>query len=108
MNRIRELRQSKNWRQSDLAERLNTKPQTISHYELGDRGLDVETINKCCEIFDCTADYLLGRSPLRSTELSKEEAAMVLAYRRADDRARDMVALALEPFQEKSYAKKAT
>lgn len=101
MNRIRELRQSKNWRQSDLAARLNTKPQTISHYELGDRGLDVDMINKCCELFGCTADYLLGRSPLPTADLSEEEAALLVAWRRCDDRARDMVRLALDPFREK-------
>lgn len=107
MNRIRELRQSKNWRQSDLADRLNTKPQTISHYELGERGLDVHMINKCCEIFGCTADYLLGRSDLPTAELSEEEAALLLAYRRADGRARDMVQLALAPFREDAGGEKA-
>ena len=51
MNRIKELRKQNNWLQSDLAVRLNTKAQTVSRYELGDRGLDVETIGKLCEIF---------------------------------------------------------
>lgn len=107
MNRIRELRISQNWRQCDLAELLNTKPQTVSRYELGDRGLDVEMIIKCCEIFGCTADYLLGRSDLPSAELTPAEISLLLAYRRADSRARDMVDLALEPFREKDGAAKA-
>ena len=98
MNRVRELRQGMGWLQSDLAARLNTKPQTVSRYERGDRGLDVETILALCEIFGCTADYLLGRSPMPSPELSEEEAELVLAFRRADDRSREIVRLTLGPF----------
>lgn len=98
MNRIKELRLQNGWLQSDLAARLNTKPQTVSHYEKGDRGLDVETIFKLCDIFGVTADYLLGRSTLHSSDLSAEETELVLAFRRADDRSREMVRLALAPF----------
>lgn len=98
MNRIKELRLDRNLFQSDLAKLLNTKPQTVSRYERGDRGLDVETILALCEIFGCTADYLLGRSPMPSPELSEEEAELVLAFRRADDRSREIVRLTLGPF----------
>lgn len=82
MNRIRELRQEKGWLQTDLAARLNTKPQTVSRYERGDRGLDLETILALCDIFGCTADYLLGRSEIRSFELSADEAELLTGYRR--------------------------
>lgn len=89
---------SNGWRQQDLAARLNTNQQTVGRYETGTRGLDVETILKLCEIFGCSADYLLGRSVLSSPELSEEETELVLAFRRADDRSREMVRLALAPF----------
>lgn len=98
MNRIKELRTSNGWRQQDLAARLNTNQQTVGRYETGTRGLDVETILKLCEIFGCSADYLLGRSVLPSPELSEEETELLLAFRRADDRSREMVRLALAPF----------
>lgn len=98
MNRIRELRQQRKWRQVDLAELLNTNQQTIGRYETEARGLDVETICRLCDVFGCTADYLLGRSELPSNEISDEEAELLLAFRGADDRAREMVRLALAPF----------
>lgn len=98
MNRIRELRKENRWLQSDLAVRLHTTQQSVARYETGERGLDVETILKLCEIFGCTADYLLGRSPMPSPELDAEEAELVLAFRRADDRAREIVRLTLGPF----------
>lgn len=96
MNRIKELRTSNGWRQQDLAARLNTNQQTVGRYETGTRGLDVETILKLCEIFGCSADYLLGRSDLPSPELSDEERELVAAFRQADGDAKDMVRLALK------------
>lgn len=89
---------SNGWRQQDLAARLSTNQQTVGRYETGTRGLDVETILKLCDIFDVTADYLLGRSALPSPELNEEEIELVLAFRRGDDRARELVRLALAPF----------
>ena len=98
VNNLRELRKAKNMRQHDLAAALNVAPITVSRYETGDRDIDSETICRLCEIFGCTADYLLGRSPLPSQDLSEEETWLLLAWRRSDDRARDMVRLALAPF----------
>lgn len=77
---------------------LNCSPTTVSNYEVGIRGLDSETIAKLCEIFACSADYLLGLSDLPRPELSDEEQLLLLAFRRADGRARELVRLALEPF----------
>ena len=107
MNRLRELRIEKGWRQSDLAAVLNMKPQTVSRYEKEDRDIDSATICRLCEIFDVTADYLLGRSALPKPELSDEEAALLLAWRRSDERARAMVAVALQPFKEDATGSRA-
>ena len=101
MNRLRELRQKHGWRQEDLAKLLNTKAQSVSYYENENRGMDVETIHKLCDIFGVTADYLLGRSEMPSPEISAEEWAVVAALRLADERTRQLVALALEPWTEK-------
>ena len=100
MNRIKELRLDRNLFQSDLAKLLNTKPQTVSRYERGDRGLDVETILALCEIFGCTADYLLGRSEIRSFELSADEAALLTGYRGLSETGKEYVrhSLALAAF----------
>ncbi|MBR6353954.1 MAG: helix-turn-helix transcriptional regulator [Oscillospiraceae bacterium] len=107
MNRIKELRQNRGWRQADLADLLSTKPQTVARYETEARGLDVETISRLCDIFDCSADYLLCRSDLPRGELTEEEQTLLLAFRRADDRAQDMVRLALAPFIQDDSARKA-
>lgn len=98
MNRIRELREQKGWRQEDLAVRLHKNRQSVGNYETGTRGIDVETICALCDIFGCTADYLLCRSNTPTSNLTPEEENLLLAWRRCDDRARDMVLVALAPF----------
>ena len=96
MNRIKELRLAKGWLQADLAGILSTGKNTVSRYETEMRQLDVETIHKLCDIFGCTADYLLGRSEQPAPDLSDEEWGVVAALREADEDARTMVRLALK------------
>lgn len=108
MNRIKELRIENNWLQSDLAKKLNTKPQSVSRYETEQRQLDPETILKLCEIFDVTADYLLGRSEVRSFALSPEEAELLEGYRALSESGKEYLrhtlALAALAHTEKSGA----
>ena len=91
MNRIRELRIERGWTQGHLARQLNTKPQSVSRYEAGERGLDVEMIGKLCEIFGVTADYLLGRSPIRRFDVSADEAALIQSYRALSETGREFI-----------------
>ena len=100
MNRIRELRTAKGWTQADLAARMHTKRQASGNSETGGRGLDVETICRLCDIFGCTADYLLGRSPVASPELSPEEEDLLLAWRAAPPEIRAIIDTALGPYRE--------
>lgn len=98
MNRIKELRLERGMTQKDLAARLGVVRTTLSNYENEVNQLDPETIRRICSIFDCTADYLIGMSARRSAQLSDEDAALVAAYRAADDDARAIVDLALKPY----------
>lgn len=102
VNRIRELRQAKGMKQSDLAQLLAIAPTAVSKYELGQLDISSATIHALCDIFGCTADYLLGRSSVPSADLSPTEESFIRALRRADDRALDMVVLALAPFREEA------
>lgn len=104
MNRIRELRTARGWRQSDLAKELKTTRQSVARYETEERGLDVDTILALCEIFGCTADYLLGRSLLPTADLTEEEAALLLAWRSAEPHIKDGIRALLRPYWEESAA----
>lgn len=100
MNRIRELRLKKGWRQEDLAVRMNTKQQTVARYETEQLGIDAGTINRLCDIFGCTADYLLCRSILPTAELSADEAELLLAYRAAEPHIKSGILALLEPYKQ--------
>ena len=100
VNKIKDLRTEAGMTQAELAKRMSTTNTTISKYELGQRDLDSATIGKLCDVFGCTADYLLGRSAVATPELTPEEESLLQAWRRCDDRARDMVTVALAPFRE--------
>lgn len=91
MNRIKEMRQAEGWTQEDLAARLSVSYQAVGHYEREFRSPDIETIHKLCQIFGCTADYLLGRSEVRSFELSPEEAELLRGYRALSPEGREFI-----------------
>ena len=98
MNRLRELRVGKKYSQEKLGKLIGCTSATISKYELEQRELDSATIRCLCDTFNCTADYLLCRSDTPSTKISEDEAALLRAYRAADDHTKAVVRLALEPF----------
>ena len=98
MNRLRELRVGKKYSQEKLGKIIGCTSATISKYELEQRELDSATIRCLCDIFNCTADYLLCRSDSPSAKITEEEAALLRAYRAADEHTKAVVRLALEPF----------
>ena len=73
MNRIKELRLAQGMKQPDLASLLNCTAMTVSRYERGEADPDVATILRLCDIFGCTADYLLGRSDLKTNKKQPAE-----------------------------------
>lgn len=108
MNRLKEIRLSKGWSQAQLGKKLNCTDVTISRYETGQHSLSDEIIYKLCDIFNCTADYLIGRSPTGGLQLTPEEENVILALRQADSRAIEMVNVALAPFKQEESSSKAT
>lgn len=80
MNRIRELRLARGWRQQDLADKMNTVKSVISRYEKEQLGLDADLICKLCDLFGCTSDYLLGRSFSPAPVISDADAELLQIY----------------------------
>jgi transcriptional regulator with XRE-family HTH domain len=60
--RIKKLREKRNWLQKDVGEKIGVSSATINRYEKGLRQPDPDTINRLCDIFNTTTDYLLGRT----------------------------------------------
>lgn len=59
--RLKELRQSKNLSQKDLAKILNTTNSSICDWECGRTEPNLTTINLIADYFDVSVDYLFGR-----------------------------------------------
>lgn len=62
MERLRSLRESKNLKQSELAQAFNVSQSTIAMWESGKRDPDSDSIKQIADYFNVSIDYLLGRS----------------------------------------------
>lgn len=62
LERIRNLREDNDLSQATIAEILHISQRTYSHYELGDRNIPLNIIVKIAEYYNCSIDYLLGRT----------------------------------------------
>ena len=70
MNRIKSLREELNMTQQELANKLQGAKSTIAMYENETRKPSYEVLIKLSEIFNCSIDYLLGKSDVRNIDLS--------------------------------------
>lgn len=68
MNNIKELRISKGLKQSDLANLLHVVQTTISNWENDRTEPDFDSLRQMAELFDVSADYLLGQSDVKKKE----------------------------------------
>lgn len=68
MNRIKFLREELHMTQQELADKLDGAKSTVAMYEKGDRKPSMEVLLKLSEIFDCSIDYILGKSDIRNPE----------------------------------------
>ena len=106
MNRIRDLRVASKMSQADLGSALGCHGTTVSKLELEQRQLDPATIDALCNIFGCTADYLLGRAPSPLPVISQEDAAVLQAYHALPLEIRKAVDGLLAPYRTVSEEKK--
>ena len=60
--RIRDLREDHDLKQSEVAERIGTTQQYYSKYETGRHELPIRFLNKLAELYGVSTDYILGRT----------------------------------------------
>ena len=95
--RIRELRQERGWTQTQLGDRVGMAKTTISGYERDNHQVDPTMICKLCDLFGCSADYLLGRSDTLRPALSDEDAQLLDAFHHAPEATQDAIRLLIMP-----------
>jgi transcriptional regulator with XRE-family HTH domain len=59
-NKIRRLRQDRNWSQTQLAQKIDINKRFISAYETGKSKPSAKTLQKLAEVFSVSVDYLLS------------------------------------------------
>ena len=67
-NILKKLRQDNNMTQDELARKIDTSRSNIANYENGKNMPSVDILEKIAKLFDCTTDYLLGKSDIRNPE----------------------------------------
>lgn len=59
--RLKELRKSRNYTQGKLADLLGISKQSICNYENNMREPDMKILEKYCDYFEVSIDYLFGK-----------------------------------------------
>ena len=60
--RLEELRDMKDWKQTYVAKCRNIGQRTYSHYENGTRSIPTETLSALADLYATSVDYLIGRT----------------------------------------------
>lgn len=86
MNRIKDLREDIDLKQSELAEIINTSQQNLSNYEQEKSSPTKEIWIKLADYFNVTTDFLMGRTNNPTSEnltngLTSEEIKKLIEYK---------------------------
>ena len=70
--RLVELREKKGLSQQQLADKLKITRQSLSLYEKAERTINIELLGKIADVFNVSADYLLGFSDVQSVDANTQ------------------------------------
>lgn len=73
MNNLIKLRKEAGLSQEELSAKLGVTQQTISKYERGIREPDLATLLKLSELFNCSIDYIIGKTNKNIIEVDSIE-----------------------------------
>ena len=62
-NRLRDLREDRDLKQTALADYLQIHQTTYSDYELGKLNVPINVLHALADYYDTSIDYILGRTP---------------------------------------------
>ena len=62
ISRLREIREDRDYNQTQIAKILHTTQQQYSKYELGIRVIPLEQLEKLADFYNLSIDYIVGRT----------------------------------------------
>lgn len=72
-NILKKLRQDNNLTQEELAKKINTSRSNIANYENDKNMPSVDILEKISQVFNCSIDYLLGKSDIKKPDIDAQE-----------------------------------
>ena len=60
--RLREIREDRDLSQAEIGQVINKSQQGYNHIETGRAELKIEDLLKLCDLYQVSADYLIGRT----------------------------------------------
>jgi len=83
-DRIRNLRQERNWTQAELGERLNVHQKQVSAYERGVHVPSTDVLIKVAEVFNVTLDYLAFETQGRPAPINIQDRELLRRFEAVD------------------------
>ncbi|MGN0182841.1 MAG: helix-turn-helix domain-containing protein [Candidatus Ornithomonoglobus sp.] len=92
-SRIRQLREMKKLKQSDLAKMIGVTPSAVGNYENEISHPKVDILYKICKALDCDANYLFQDDVdiKTSTSLTIDEKNLINDYRTLSDQGKEYI-----------------
>ena len=102
MNRIKQLREEQKISQAELGRKLNKTQQQISLYENGTNELDLDGYIILSKLFDCSIEYIAGKSDVRKP-MSIEQEFNFAYHKETEGLSEDEIKEALEFYKRIKY-----
>lgn len=84
-NRIIELRKTKNWSQSQLADKVGVSYAQIGRYETKDAQPPAEVLKKIADALDSSVDFLINGSTADKANASLQDAEVIRYFKEVDN-----------------------
>lgn len=84
---LREIRLERKLKVQEVSDYLCCLPSVYSRYENGKREPSLDVLLRLSKLYGVSVDYLIGNDEVFDTSITKEEANILAAVRRADKRA---------------------
>ena len=65
IDRLKEIREDRDYLQKDIAKHLKIKQQQYSEYEIGKRLIPINYISELADFYNVSIDYLLSKTDIK-------------------------------------------
>ena len=103
--RIKQLREEKGLTQIELADRLKISNSAVAMYETDKREPSDDIKIKMSEFFNCSLDYLMGRSDIRNPEDKIKQEFEFAYHKEMEGLTEEEIADALRSYKKIKYGK---